>query len=91
MSILSFSFILALPIAAALLYLMPKRFQWVWLLLCSLGFYIGSSGIKRLPYLLMIIAASYIGGLLIPRAAGLKKKRLCLAVSIGFLVLMLLT
>lgn len=58
MSFVSTEFLLFVAIAAAGYYLIPKKFQWMWLLLFSYIYY-ASSGIKFLFFLLFTTLTTY--------------------------------
>jgi len=58
MSFVATEFLLFVAIAAAGYYLIPKRFQWMWLLLFSYIYY-SSSGIKLLFFLLFTTLTTY--------------------------------
>lgn len=64
MSLISMKFILFVAAAVAGYYLMPKRVQWVWLLLFSYIYY-ASSGIKLLFFLIYSTLVTYAAGRLL--------------------------
>ena len=62
MSFTSFSFLAFLFIVIAVYYLVPKKLQWLVLLLASYGFYF-STGTDNLAYILFTTLFTYCGGL----------------------------
>lgn len=60
MSFVSIQFLLFVAIAVAGYYLIPKKFQWIWLLVFSYIYY-ASSGIKLLFFLLFTTLTTYLG------------------------------
>lgn len=73
MSIISLNFILLIFGTTILYYLVPKRFQWVVLLISSLGFYVLSCG-YRVIYILMTATATYGAALLIESIRNRQKQ-----------------
>lgn len=67
MALTSFYFIFFLIIVMGLYYVLPKRFQWIVLLLASISFY-ASAGLNYLPFVLGTACVSYF-------SAGLMGKR----------------
>lgn len=78
----SFDFLLFLPAVLAICFLMPKRFQNVWLLAASLLFY-GSGGVKYLPFLLMAVVISYFCALACEKYPHRKKAALLVWTVLG--------
>ena len=66
MSLTSFEFVIFVGAAVAGYYLIPKRFQWVWLLAFSYIYYAAAS-LKILFFLLFSTATTYLAGLLMDR------------------------
>ncbi len=78
-----------LPIVCVGYLIVSRRYANLWLLICSLFFYyLGAK--QYLPLLLGVIAVSYGGGRIIKKAAGQGVKRLCMALSIGVLLIFML-
>lgn len=63
MSLTSLEFVIFVLIAAIGYYLIPKRFQWVWLLIFSYIYYL-ASGLNIIFFLLFSTATTYLAGLL---------------------------
>lgn len=77
MSFLSMRFLLFLLAAVAGYYLIPKRFQWMWLLAFSYFFYL-SAGVKAVIFILTTTVSTFLAGLLLEREdrkAELERKR----------------
>ena len=72
MSFTSFEFLCFLAITVLLYYLIPKKLQWVLLLVASITFYTFAGGFY-LPYILITIVSSYIVSLLIKKNADREK------------------
>lgn len=90
MSFVSIQFLLFVGIAVAGYYLIPKKFQWLWLLLFSYIYY-ASSGIKLLFFLIFTTLTTYLGARFLDRIrAGTdsnkkiirKKKRRIVAITL---------
>ncbi len=62
MSYVSGQYLLFLGIVFILYYVIPKKYQWVFLLACSYGFYL-FAGIKPLFFILFTTASTYFAGL----------------------------
>ena len=62
MSFLTMKFLLFLALAVAGYYVIPKRFQWIWLLLFSYLFYM-ASGVKAVLFILTTTVSTFLGGL----------------------------
>lgn len=90
MSIVSFWFIPFLIAVLLLYYLLPKRFQWGWLLVCSIAFLIWCSGGKRLPFVIFVIAVTYAGARIIAGSQNRLTRKIVLALTICFPILLLL-
>lgn len=67
MSFLSMKFLLFLAVAIAGYYVIPKRFQWIWLLIFSYLFYL-SSGVKAVVFILTTTSTTFLAGLCLERA-----------------------
>lgn len=90
MSILSLFFMPLLLAAVLLYYIVPKRAQWVLLLVCSFWFLIWCSGFKRLPFVVFDVLVTYAGARMISRIKKLAMKRWVVAFTIGLPILLLL-
>ena len=64
MSLISMEFLLFVGIAAVGYYLIPKQYQWIWLLIFSYIYY-ASSGVKLLFFLLYTTIITYGTGRLL--------------------------
>lgn len=89
MSFVSLKFVLFVLVAVVGYYNIPKRGQWVWLLLFSYAYY-ASAGFKIVPFLLFSTMVSYAAGILLGQANTLpaelehrqKRKRFILIVAL---------
>ncbi len=94
LSLTSFIFLLALLISIGLYYVVPKRFQWVILLIYSLLFFFGSSKWYTFLYLLANTGVTYLGSRIIVGNRVERKKIattalvLTIVVSVGMLVIL---
>lgn len=91
MSLISMQFILFVALAAAGYYVIPKKYQWVWLLVFSYIYYI-SGGIKLTLFLIFTTGTTYAAGLLLDALAvrepdKKKQKRKKRAAVAGILLL----
>ena len=74
MSFASLNFLVLLAAAIGLYFLIPTRFRWAVLLVCSLGFY-ACAGVQFFPYLLLTAATVYGAALWLGRVeTGLKNR-----------------
>lgn len=99
MSLISMEFLIFVGIAVIGYYLIPKRFQWIWLLIFSYIYY-ASSGIKILFFLLYTTITTYGTGRLLdqvnhkelPRIEAKSRKRRiligCLLLNFGMLAVL---
>ncbi len=87
MQLISFSFLLFLPVAAVLYYIIPRKFGYIWLFLVSLCFYV-SLDITGLPVLAFTAVSTYFAGILLDKR-GKGQGRIILAVVIGANLLIL--
>ncbi len=62
----SFSFIIFFPIAVVINYLIPQKYRYIWLLICSYYFYM-SWNPKYALLLFCVTAVTYVGGFVIDR------------------------
>lgn len=97
MSFTSFSFLLYIEIALALYYIIPRRGQWVLLLIASCGFYL-YSGLDNFCFILLTTASTYGVARIVERTQALfdrkkakQKSRkwiwLCLGLNFGLLAI----
>ena len=97
MSFTSFSFLLYIGIALALYYIIPRRGQWVLLLIASCGFYL-YSGLDNFCFILLTTASTYGVARIVDRTQALfdrkkakqKSKKwiwLCLGLNFGLLAI----
>ena len=97
MSFTSFSFLLYIGIALALYYMIPRRGQWVLLLIASCGFYL-YSGLDNFCFILLTTASTYGTARIVDRTQALfdqkkakqKSKKwiwLCLGLNFGLLAI----
>lgn len=97
MSFTSFSFLLYIGITLALYYIIPRRGQWVLLLIASCGFYL-YSGLDNFCYILLTTASTYGVARIVDRTQALfdrkkakqKSKKwiwLCLGLNFGLLAI----
>lgn len=66
MALNSLPFLLFLAAVTAVYYIIPKKFQWVVLLIASYGFYL-SAGIKNVVYIIGTTLFTYMAGLIMQR------------------------
>lgn len=88
MTLQSFGFLIFLAAVAVVHYRIPRRFQYIWLCLASLFFYL-SGDIHYLAGLAICAASTYGAGLLLGRERGRGKKAL-VALCTGVQILLLL-
>ena len=74
MSFTSFSFLLYIGIALALYYIIPRRGQWVLLLIASCGFYL-YSGLVNFCFILLTTASAYGTARIVDRTQALFDRR----------------
>ena len=97
MSFTSFSFLLYIGIALALYYIIPRRGQWVLLLMASCGFYL-YSGLDNFSFIFLTTASTYGTARIVDRTQALfdrkkakqKSKKwiwLCLSLNFGLLAI----
>lgn len=97
MSFTSFSFLLYIGIALALYYIIPRRGQWVLLLMASCGFYL-YSGLDNFCFIFLTTASTYGTARIVDRTQALfdrkkakQKSRkwiwLCLGLNFGLLAI----
>ena len=97
MSFTSFSFLLYIGIVLVLYYTIPRRGQWVLLLIASCGFYL-YSGLDNFCFILLTTASTYAAARIVDRTQALfdrkkakqKSKKwiwLCLSLNFGLLAI----
>lgn len=75
MSFTSFAFLVSLFVLTLIYYLVPKKAQWVILLIASYAFYI-FSGVKAVVYLIGVTAIGYAAGLIMQKMRDNYKKEI---------------
>ena len=80
MSFTSLSFIIFMAVLVIVYYIIPKKLQWILLLIASCGFYIYGGG-KTILYLLFVAGTTYCAGLILSKLnedkkANIKKRKL---------------
>ena len=73
MSLISFSYIIFLPIVVLIHYILPRRHRYIWLFLASYVFYL-SNDVRYAGGLLFCTVTTYIAGRLIEKAKNNKRK-----------------
>lgn len=81
MSIISFEFIAFVIVGLIVYYVMPKKLQWIILLILSYAFYL-SGGIKTVAYLLFTTVTTYLSGVLLSKEENKKRRKLIVAFSV---------
>ncbi len=69
MQFVSFGFLLLLPFAAIVNFIIPRKFRYIWLLIISAAFYI-SIDVKAAAVMAGTVVITYFAALLIEKAAG---------------------
>jgi D-alanyl-lipoteichoic acid acyltransferase DltB (MBOAT superfamily) len=84
----SIQFVVFFIVVIAVLFCLPKRVQWIWLLLSSLFFY-GQWNINYLGLIIFTGSSSYLGGRIIHCSQSAMVKRLCMFLTVfsNFVVL----
>lgn len=84
----SLTYIIFLPIVAIILFILPKKYQWVWILICSIFFYY-----TILPYylilFLVLVFINYYLGIAIENAESKKKSVFIISIIINLIFLAL--
>lgn len=89
MSLYSPFFVLFLPIAALIYYIIPQKHRYIWLFAASWFFYL-SNDIRFLPALAFCTVTTYLAGIFLEKESGIKRKAiLTLCVSANILLLLL--
>ena len=89
MQLISAQFLIFLPIMALIYFLIPAKFRYIWLFLISWGFYL-SLDLRGFPVLLFTTVSTYVGGLLIEKLEGGKKKAVLAVVILANLTVLAL-
>ena len=99
MSLISMEFLIFVTVAVIGYYLIPRKYQWLWLLVFSYIYY-ASSGIRILFFLVFTTFTTYGAGMLMERISGedvekkeIKRKKkkvlvLCLILNFGMLAVL---
>ena len=66
MAFASTVFLIFLLVGVIVYYLIPKRFQWIWLLILSYYFYL-CSGVKTLGLIITTTVTTFLGGIILER------------------------
>ncbi len=74
MSLISMEFLLLVLVAAAGYYLIPKKFQWVWLLVFSYIYYV-TGGVKVTCFLVFTTVTTWMAGVLLEKVAQAEQDR----------------
>lgn len=89
MSFISAGFLITIALAAAVYYLVPKKYQWIVLLIMSFLFY-ATYGVKYMGYIVFTIVSSYIFAVKMDGCEDRARRRrlliLCLCCNFGILV-----
>ncbi|WP_026507256.1 MBOAT family O-acyltransferase [Butyrivibrio sp. MC2013] len=89
MQLVSFAFLIFLPIASLIYFLIPSRFRYIGLFMISAGFYL-SLDLKGTPVLAFTLLSAYLGGMFIDRHRGTAGKIvLFLVIAANILILAL--
>ncbi len=90
MQLVSFGFLIFLPIVAAISFVLPRKFRYIWLLITSFAFYI-SIDARYTAVLAISILTTYLAGLFIEKKRDNKAFAnaifiVCLLVNVGILL-----
>ncbi len=92
MGITSFAFLCFFAVILVLYYVIPKKWQWGFLLLCSLGYYLLSGNPLLIFYPIASVIACYVGARAIGATEKVAYRRLALilvlAVNLGILIVL---
>lgn len=69
MQFVSFAFLLLLPVAAIINYIIPRKFRYIWLLVISAAFYL-SIDLKAAAVMAGTIVVTYVSALLMDKVSG---------------------
>ena len=81
----SLEFLLLLPLAVLLFWVLPARFRLVWLMLASLVFY-GSFGLQNLGFLAIVAALTFGAGEAMARSRAVWARRLALTLGLSSVI-----
>ncbi len=90
MSLLSVQFLIIFILILTVYYLLPGRFQWVWLFLTSLFFYYESSNVRQLVIFLLYIAFNWAAAVLMQKKDEQKKKIFAFTLTLDLLLILFL-
>ncbi len=90
MQLISLQFLIFLPAMALIYFLIPAKLRYIWLFLISWGFYL-SLDLRGFPVLLFTTVSTYVGGRVIEKSEGGKKKAVLAAVIIANLTVLALS
>lgn len=82
----SLTYLLFLSLAAIILYLVPGRFQWIWLLVCSIAFYYSLLPLYLILFLVLVVL-NYFLGIVIEKVGERNLPVFIASVSVNILVL----
>ena len=82
----SFPYLFFLPIVAMILYLIPGRYQWLWLLACSTFFYYALSPVFLILFFVLVLLNYYLG-IVIERSEARQNLIFIFSVCINIIVL----
>ncbi|WP_026498273.1 MBOAT family O-acyltransferase [Butyrivibrio sp. WCD2001] len=89
MQLISIQFLIFLPVMAFIYFLIPEKVRYIWLFLISWAFYL-SLDLRGFPVLLFTSVSTYVGGRLLEKLEGGKKKAvLAVVICANLLVLAL--
>ncbi|SEK85151.1 D-alanyl-lipoteichoic acid acyltransferase DltB, MBOAT superfamily [Butyrivibrio sp. ob235] len=89
MQLISIQFLIFLPVMAFIYFLLPEKVRYIWLFLISWAFYL-SLDLRGFPVLLFTSVSTYVGGRLLEKLEGGKKKAvLAVVICANLLVLAL--
>ncbi len=69
MQFISFGFLIALPVAALINFLIPRKYRYIWLLVISAAFYI-SLDIRAAAVMAGTVVVTYVSALLMEKVSG---------------------
>ena len=86
MSFISFAFMVFLPVAVLINFIVPRKYRYIWLLIVSLAFY-ATAGITAAVILVVSMASIYAAGLLLGKYKDKAKQIFisCLVFNLGIL------
>ena len=90
MQFVSFGFLIFLPAVAAINYMIPRKFRYIWLLFTSIAFYI-SIDLKYTAVLVLSVLSTYFAGVIIGKNSSKKNVSnlvfwLCIVLNVGLLL-----